>query len=219
MATAGPSKRPLYIYRNVFGTSRLSHQDPGGGMIIKTAGVNRKLSLDDKEVPGDWGRRYIFHNTTLQPSGALNVFSGHGVCNTVSRNNIFRVRGNTYPDSRGDAPPNDFRNDLTGGYLSGGFIRSMFVSSDRLEWFLAPTVPAIKWGKVDYLRSGKKFTITDPLVYVANPAIDKGDRIPCFNDGYKGEAPDIGAFENGNPPLRFGREAARGFARAPWEKY
>jgi hypothetical protein len=219
VATAGTSKGPLYIYRNVFGASRISHQDPSGGTIIKTAGVNRTLTLDGREVPGDRGRRYIFHNTALQPNGALNVFSGQGLCNTVTRNNIFRVRGDTYPRGSGDGPPNDFRSDLTGGYLAGGFVRSMFVPSDRLEWFLAATVPAIQWGKVEYSRGGKDFTITDPLVQVTSPAIDKGLRLPGFNDDYQGTAPDIGAFENGNPPLRFGREAAPGFARAPWEVY
>jgi len=227
IASAATSKGPLYLFRNVFASSRISHQDPSGGMMIKTAGAGRTLTLDGEEVPGDWGRRYIFHNTALQPQGALDVFSGHGVCNVVSRNNIFRVRGNTYPASPKQGPPNSFRNDLTGGYLAGGFVRSMFVPSDptrsgaagRLEWFLAPTVPAIKWGKVEYSRSGKNFTITDPLVQVPNPALDKGARLPGFNDDYQGAAPDIGAFENGNPPLRFGREAAPGFTRAPWEMF
>jgi hypothetical protein len=245
IASAGTSKGPLYMFRNVFASSRISHQDPAGGMIFKTAGVGRTLTLDGKEVPGDWGRRYIFHNTTLQPNGALNVFSSHGVCNVVTRNNIFRVRGNVYPsDSRtrssasgrnapapdsksatrrssfaSDAPPNSFRNDVTGGYLAGGFVRAMFVPSDRLEWFLAATVPNIKWGRIEYSRSDKNFAITDPLVQVPNPAIDKGTRLPTFNDDYQGAAPDIGAFENGNPPLRFGRERAPGFARAPWETY
>ncbi len=217
IATASTSMGPLYIYRNVFASSRISHQDPSGGTIIKTWGPGRTITVDGKEVPGDRGRRYVFHNTTLQPNGALSVFSGHGTSNAVSRNNIFRVRGDTYPPSDGDDPPNDFRNDLTGGYLAGGFVRSMFVPSDRLEWFLAATVPAIKWGKVEYSRSGRDFTITDPLVHVANPAIDKGVRLPGFNDDYQDAGPDIGAFENGNPPLRFGREASPGFARAPWE--
>lgn len=219
VATAGTSKGPIYIYRNVFGSSRISHQDSSGGMIFKTAGTRRTLILDGQEVPGDWGRRYIFHNTALQPNGALDVFSDHGICNAVTRNNILRVRGNVYPSSSGDGPPNDFRNDLTDGYLAGGFVRSMFVPSDRLEWFLASTVPAIKWGKVEYSRSGKDFAITDPVVRVANPAIDKGERLPGFNDDCRGAAPDIGAFENGNPPLRFGREAAPNFARVPWEMY
>ena len=218
VATASTSMGPLYIYRNVFASSRISHQDPSGGMIIKTGGVTRTLTLNGEQVPGDQGRRYIFHNTALQPHGALDVFSGHGVCNTVTRNNIFRVRGNAYPSSPKDGPPNDFRGDLTGGYLAGGFVRSMFVPSERMEWFLAPTVPTIKWGKVEYSRNGKDFAITDPVVEAANPAIDKGVRVPGFNDDYQGAAPDIGAFENGNPPLRFGREGAPGFARAPWEK-
>jgi len=219
VATAGTSKGPLYIHRNVFAASRISHQDPSGGMIIKTAGANRTLTVNGQEVPGDWGRRYIFHNTTLQPHGALDVFSGHGLCNAVSRNNIFRVRGHTYPGAPDEGPANSFRSDLTGGYLAGGFVRSMFVPSDRLEWFLAPTVPAIKWGQVEYSRSGKNLTITDPAIQVPNPAIDKGTRLAGFNDDYQGAAPDIGAFENGCPPLRFGREAAPDFTRAPWETH
>lgn len=217
IATASTSMGPLYIYRNVFASSRISHQDPSGGMIIKTGGPSRTITVNGKEVPGDRGRRYIFHNTALQPNGALNVFSGHGVSNAVSMNNIFRVRGDTYPSRYGDGPPNEFRNDLTGGYLAGGFVRSMFVPSDRMEWFLATTVPVIKWGKVEYSRSGKEFAITDPVVQAPNPAIDKGARLPGFNDDYQGAAPDIGAFETGNPPLRFGREASPGFTRAPWE--
>lgn len=217
VATAGTSKGPLYIYRNVFGRSRITHQDPSGGTIFKTAGVNRKLAIDGEEIFGDRGRRYIFHNTALQPGGALDVFSGHGVCNAVVRNNLLRVRGATFPSSQEDAPPNDFRNNLTGGYLGGGFVRALFAPSERLEWFLAPTVPSIQWGRVDYERSGRKFAITDPVVSVRNPALDTGARLPGFNDDYQGDKPDIGAFENGNPPLRFGREAAPGYRPAPWE--
>ena len=35
VATAVTSKGPLYIYRNVFASSRISHQDPSGGMIYQ----------------------------------------------------------------------------------------------------------------------------------------------------------------------------------------
>ena len=82
---------------------------------------------------------------------------------------------------------------------------------------MGPTMNAIKWGTIDYSRGGRDFAITDPMIQRPNSAIDAGVRIPGFNDDYKGTAPDIGAFENGNPPLRFGREAAPGFTRAPWE--
>ena len=72
---------------------------------------------------------------------------------------------------------------------------------------------------MEYSRGGKDFAITDPVVRVPNPAIDKGVRLPGFNDNFVGAAPDIGAFENGRTALPFGREAAPGFERAPWETF
>jgi hypothetical protein len=214
VATASTSMGPLYIFRNVFGESRITHQDPSGGMMIKT-GMNY-VNVDGERVSTGLGHRFIFHNTALQPRGALDVFSSHELHNAVSRNNIFYSRGRAYPQDRG-APHNDFKNDLTGGYLGGGFVRSMFLPSQTLEWYLAPTMNRIQWGRVEYTRSGKNFSITDPMVQVKNPAIDAGVPLPGFNDGFTGAAPDIGAFETGGPALRFGRESAPGFSRPPWE--
>ena len=216
IATASTSMGPLYIFRNVFGESRVSHQDPSGGMMIKT-GMNY-LTINGERVSTGLGYRFIFHNTALQPKGGLDVFSGHELHNAVTRNNIFYSRGRTYPEDRG-APGNDFKNDLKSGYLGGGMIRTMFLPSERLEWYLAPTMNRMEWGRVEYTRNGKTVAITDPMVQAKNPALDAGVRLPGFNDDYSGEAPDIGAFENGRPPLRFGREMAPGFNRAPWELY
>lgn len=215
VATAATSMGPLYIFRNVFGESRVSHQDPSGGMMIKT-GMNY-LTIDGERVSTGLGHRFIFHNTALQPGGALDVFGSHELHNAVSRNNIFYSRGRIYPEDRG-APGNDFQNDLTGGYLGGGLVKSMFLPSERLEWFLAPTMNRIQWGKIEYVRNGRNFTITDPLVQVGNPALDTGIRLPGFNDDFAGKTPDKGAFESGLPALRFGREMAPGFQRPPWER-
>ncbi|MFN7921440.1 MAG: right-handed parallel beta-helix repeat-containing protein [Bryobacteraceae bacterium] len=214
VATAATAMGPLYVFRNVFGESRISHQDSSGGMMIKT-GMNY-LTIDGQRVSTGLGHRFIFHNTALQPSGALDVFSSHELHNAMSRNNIFYSRGRSYPADRGE-PRNDFKNDLTGGYLGGGFVRSMFLPSEKLEWFLAPTMNRIEWGRVEYNRNGKQTFITDPMVQAKNPAVDTGVHIPGFNDDFTGTAPDMGAFETGRPPLRFGREMAPGFARAPWE--
>jgi len=216
IATAAVSMGPLYIFRNVFGESRVSHQDHSGGTMIKT-GMNY-IEIDGEKVSTGLGYRFVFHNTALQPNGGLDVFSGGEMHNAVSRNNIFYARGQTYPHDSGP-PRNDFKNDLTGGYLGGGFVKSMFLVSERMEWYLAPTMNKIQWGRVESVRNGKTIAITDPLVEVANPAIDAGVRLPGFNDEFTGAAPDIGAFETGMPPLRFGREMAPGFRRAPWELY
>jgi hypothetical protein len=216
VATASTSMGPLYIFRNVFGESRISHQDRTGGMMIKTGG--REVEVNGQRVSTLLGYRFIFHNTALQPNGALDVFSNHELHNAVSRNNIFYSRGRTYPNERG-APPNDFKNDLTGGYLGGGFVKSMFLPGDGPEWFLSPTMKKIEWGRVESLRDGKPVAITDPVIDAPNPAIDKGVRLPGFNDDFTGAAPDIGAYETGRPALRFGREAAPGFTRAAWERF
>jgi hypothetical protein len=216
IATAAVSMGPIYIFRNVFGESRVSHQDHSGGTMIKTG--MKIMEINGEKVSLGLGYRFVFHNTALQPNGPSDVFSGHELHNAVSRNNIFYARGSTYPKDSG-APHNDFKNDLTGGYLGGGFVRSMFLISEKLEWFLAPTMNKIEWGRIEQVRNGKTVAITDPLVQAKNPAIDKGVRLPGFNDEFTGAAPDMGAFETGLSPLRFGREMAPGFARAPWEIY
>ncbi|HTM51059.1 MAG TPA: right-handed parallel beta-helix repeat-containing protein [Bryobacteraceae bacterium] len=216
VATAATSMGPLYIFRNVFGESRISHQDSSGGVMIKT-GMNY-LDVNGEKVSTGLGYRFIFHNTALQPNGALDVFSSHELHHAVSRNNIFYSRGKTYPKDSG-APGNDFKGDLTGSYLGGGFVRSMFLASARPEWYLAPQVNRIQWGRVEYGPRGRSIFITDPMVQAKNPAIDSALRLPGFNDEFTGAGPDIGAFETGRPPLRFGREMAPGFARAPWELY
>jgi hypothetical protein len=214
VATAATAMGPVYIFRNVFGESRISHQDRTGGTMIKTGA--RDVEINGEKVSTGLGWRFIFHNTALQPNGALDVFSGHELHNAVARNNIFYARGQTYPRTA-TAPQNDFKNDLTGGFLGGGFVASMFLVSVRMEWYLAPTMNKIEWGRIESVRNGKTVAITDPLIQAPNPAIDKGVRLPNFNDDFTGAAPDIGAFEGGRPPLRFGRESAPGFQRAPWE--
>ena len=37
-----------------------------------------------------------------------------------------------------------------------------------------------------------------------SPGFDAGKPIPNFNDGFTGQAPDIGAHESGAPPMEFG---------------
>jgi len=216
VASASTSMGPLYVFRNVFGESRISHQDHSGGTMLKTG--MKFLEINGEQVSLGLGYRFIFHNTALQPNGAQDVFSGHELHNAVTRNNIFYSRGSTYPKGFGE-PGNDFKNDLTGSYLGGGFVKSMFLVSDKFEWFLSATMKKIEWGRIESTRNGKKIYITDPVMDVANPAIDKGVRLPGFNDDFTGKAPDMGAFETGRPPLRFGREMAPGFARAAWELY
>ena len=214
VATACTSKGPLYIFRNVFGSSRRTHQDTIGGAMIKTGSRG--------EFGG--GRKFVFHNTALQPGGAFTVFSGHADPNTVTRNNIFDCPGRLASSQTVDEP-----GDYDYDYFSGAELgrareahgvrgRMAFLPSPYLEYYPAPVTTRVQYGKFPVSLGGKMQDITDPVVTVPNRVVDGGVRIPNFSDDFAGGAPDIGAFEVGRPPLRFGRRAVEDIW-APWELY
>lgn len=214
VATASTSKGPLYIFRNVFGVCRKTPADPIGGAMIKTGSRG--------EFGG--GRKFVFHNTALQPRGAFTVFSGHADPNTVTRNNIFDCPGRLASSQPVDAPGDydyDFYNGSEPGRARerhGVRGRMTYVPSHYLEFYPSPLTAKIEWGRVPVDFGSRKQEITDPVVSMPNPVIDGGARLANFNDEFSGRAPDIGAFEVGRPPLRFGRRAG-GDVRAPWELY
>ena len=214
IATAATSKGPLYIFRNVFGLSRRAQGDPLGGSMIK---------LGERD-PYIGGRRYIFHNTALQPKGAFRVFSNHPCTNTVTRNNIFDCPG-PLTGKQEPAVPSDLDHDLfTGLWIVSGYGKHVirqkpaFLHSYALEFYLAPTTTTIKWGPTTTTHGDEEFIVSDKVITIRNPAIDAGIVIPGFNDDFKGKGPDMGAFEIGNPPIKFGRRAVEPAVYAPWEK-
>jgi len=224
IATASTSKGPLYIFRNVSGESRSGHQNPVGGAFIKTGERN--------EFGG--GRRFVFHNTILQPRGVLDVFSSHVNPNCYTRNNIFDVSGRLATDTEKE-PASDYDYDYFSGSTRGKSAREehsvrvsrtpsgtrLFVSAYSLEFYPRSSINTIKWGSQPYELGERKVYITDPVVWVPNPVIDSGIILPGFNDGFAGKAPDLGAFEVGLPPLQFGRRAYLAYNqdRAPWELF
>ncbi len=223
IATAATSKGPIYIFRNVLGQSRTGHRNSMGGAFIKTG----------EHDPYGGGRRYIFHNTALQPNGVFSAFTSHVNPNCVSRNNIFDVPG-TLATDRDKEPASDYDYDYFSGNNKGiarekhgiriGTTPSgtrLYVESYKLEFYPRVTINSINWGAQPYEFDERKVTITDPVVWVKNPMIDGGTIIPGFNDSYYGKAPDLGAFEVGAPPLEFGRRSYMRYDEgwAPWEIY
>lgn len=182
---------PIYIWRNVAGISRMgpagtSDDDPRGA-FLKAGG-------------GD-GAVFVFHNTILQPAqpaplryplGSSRGFTGSKMTNTVSRNNILAVyRADTYSiDGSTSVVSNSFNYDLYTGLLK-----------------LAPGQEAqgIRRAPIyDSRNAPGQYTLD-----ATSPGFDAGSRIPNFNDGYSGAAPDMGAQEAGAAPLQFGVGAYR----------
>ena len=216
VATACVSRGPIYIFRNVWGESRRLHRDPVGGSCIKTG--------ERDEFGG--GRRYVFHNTALQPRGVFSAFSSHVCPDCVTRNNIFDCRGSLATKQEKE-PASDYDYDFFSGGDRGiakerhgvrGAVA--YLSSYRLEFFPAPRVLVVRYGKIPTdMGGGVTRNITDPVVSAPNPIIDAGEVLPNFNDDFTGKAPDLGAFEVGRPPLEFGRRAYVKWSEgwAPWE--
>ena len=223
IATASTTKGPIYIFRNVAGESRTGHNNSHGGTFIKTG----------EREPFNGGRRYVFHNTTLQPNGVFHAFSGHVNPNCVTRNNIFDVPGRLATKLE-KKPDSDYDYDYYSGISKGtakeihGIRLSttpagtrLYVSSYKLEFYPRLWINSIAWGSHPYEFGDIKRNITDPVVQIKNPLIDGGLVIPGFNDDFKGSGPDVGAFEVGNPPIEYGRRAYLSYDEGwcPWESF
>lgn len=222
IATAPTVKGPLYVYRNVLGESRRSHSNYQGGAVFKTG---------EREQFGG-GRKYFFHNTALQPNGAYNAFTSHVNPNCISRNNIFDVPGKLATDKIKE-PLSDYNYDFFSGSDLGTALETngkeihtpalgpLYIPSYYLEFYPTSAVVQRIGGTHPVVFGEKTVKVTDPVILSKNPLIDSGIVIPGFNADYKGPAPDMGAFETGNDPLRFGRRAnlAPDQGWAPWEVY
>jgi hypothetical protein len=221
IASASTTYGPLYMFRNIFAESRRGHRNTMGGSMFKTG----------EREPNAGGRRYIFHNTALQPNGPYGVISR--IQNTITRNNIFDVPGRM-PADTGRGIPCDYDYDFLSGGGSGPTQEKhsakitatpsgtrLFVTSFDLEFYPRSTLNAINWGAHPYEFGERKVNVTDPVIWVKNPMIDGGAVLPGFNDNFKGSAPDIGAFEVGAPPLQFGRRAYLKYDEGwcSWEKF
>ena len=196
---ASQSLGPLYLYRNVTGLSQrgtvASDTHTRGGPLAKIGAPSSR---------GEYarGRLVIHHNTLLQPpSPWMNGLAGMsaGVSysssdkvqkNIESRNNLLHVRQDYRCAVREHhpEPTNDFDHDLTNG--------DVCTEGDH-ETHVIVGVPAY-----DPDNAAMQHDL-DPQ----SPGYDEALLLPGVSDGFLGAGPDVGAFEAGAPPLRFGLDA------------
>lgn len=145
---------------------------------------------------GSDGVVLIYHNTFWTNASNLNAMSViRAVHNVIMRNNIFQ--GNGYA----------FESPVTG--LTGH-------SWDYDNWYTTRTSgPHFKWEKVPYNTIAELCAATnlechghesapgwvnptggDFTLQAASPNVDRGILLPGINDDFKGNAPDLGAFES-----------------------
>jgi len=200
IAIASTSVGPIYIWRNVAGTSRYSQfgtsDEDDHGPFLKAGGKNQY----------NGGKIFVFHNTLLQPAPPPGLHKGLGcniglssyggeVLNMTSRNNILQVALDSSRSigigNRSTSPTNDSDYDLYNG---------------QIQAFGDQEVHGIK-GKPTYdpANGPGQFWLAR-----SSPGYDAGLRIPNFNDGFTGNAPDMGAHEAGTRAMEFGVDASVG---------
>ena len=198
VATTATHTGPVYIFRNVHNRSRkLStvSTDLDSGSTFSKSGTNGAF--------GD-GRRYLFHNTTLQatttgmtyPLGVHTGLTGPGVpmTNTVSRNNIYHIKKTWW--SAID-PTGGTGNDLDYDLFNG----NVLASGAETHGLVGTPIYEAGHGWVSESNGWYQQAPT-------SPGYDRGARLPNFNDSFTGAAPDMGAAEAGRPAMRFGLKAA-----------
>jgi hypothetical protein len=199
VATTVTHVGPVYIFRNVYNRARTLSEKP--------TDQDDRNPFAKSGSTQEWGggRRYLFHNTLLQmsapgseyPLGAGGGLVGTGknqlVNNTVTRNNIFQIWRPWWGSIGQAGPDNDFGYDLHNGKIEG-----------KPEVRGIVGTPIYKRGHGPQSEAGGQYEL-DPR----SPGFDAGERLPNFNDGFTGAAPDVGAHEAGTPPMRFGLSAAR----------
>jgi hypothetical protein len=195
VATTVTHYGPVYIFRNVYNRGRRLSERP---IDEDDRGTFAKSGSGEKF--GD-GRRYVFHNTLLQPPGQGRWPLGAGgglnaggrnqpLTNTVSRNNIWMVWKRHWESINAPGGTNnDFDYDLYNGKIA-----------------------AYPGAEAHGIRGEPRYASQFALA-AGSPGIDQGVRLPNFNDGFIGAAPDVGAQETGAPLLQFGVAAATNAAK------
>ena len=185
---------PLYIFRNVYNRSRklsgTSVDSDDRGPFFKAGTLSSYGN----------GRRYVFHNTSLQapnPSGTYSLGAGIGISgntgqpltNTVIRNNVFHLwnRGGASIDERGG-----YGNSADYDLYSGAINLPSGNEGSGLKG-----VPTYASGHGPAGAEAGQFQLA-PGTAGAGMAV----RIPNFNDAHA--TPDVGAHQGGTPAMKFG---------------
>jgi hypothetical protein len=199
VATTATHVGPVYVFRNVHNRSRYSH------LVSTDQDVAGPFSKSGTASTFGGGRRYLFHNTTLQarasgmtlPLGVANGIVGPniGVTNTVSRNNIWHIKRSTSSSiTQASSAGNDFDFDLFNGAIRA-------YSGAERDGIAGTPVYAAGHGWSS--ESNGQYQLAP-----GSAGHDRGARLPNFNDHFAGSAPDMGAGEAGRPAMRFGLKGA-----------
>jgi hypothetical protein len=186
---------PVFVFRNVMYNFRSEpfklHNSPSGGLM--------------------------FHNTCVMNGVPRGLYTREKVRHCVSRNNLFVGTTGSYAmDYTAPMLECDFDYDGFGGGPFTQFLRwngTRYATLDDAKKqapvlkhaVLVDAATTFASGARPPLEPAKESPITiDLRLAPGSAAVDAGQVLPGINDGYKGRAPDLGAYELGEPLPHYG---------------
>lgn len=152
---------------------------------------------------------FLYHNTFYCKKPKVNmVIASRPLAGQVFRNNIFLATGYPFWTSKEPLPTNDidyndwytFDTDWSEIY-TGTPHKRFFRFPGKELYFLDDLREAMGW-EMHGLQADPLFVDPgsgDLRLRHDSPCIDRGEVLPNINDGFSGEAPDMGAYETGSP--------------------
>jgi hypothetical protein len=160
----------------------------------------------------------LYHNTSVKKGMPLILQTNEKVRNSISRNNLFIGTAANYAYESG-APmiDCDFDYDGFGGgpwsfFLKWNNVRYRTIEEVRRESpvyrhaVLAAPAAVFAGGGLPPESVERQFVpgAVDLRLKPGSAAVDAGAVLAGFNDGYRGNAPDLGAYELGEPLPHYG---------------
>jgi len=198
---------------NVF--QGISVQPIHGGPVYIFRNALYNVGLETFKMHNAPSGALFFHNTSVKAGMPLVLYTGQAVQNCVMRNNLFvGTAGNYAYESTAPMRNCDFDYDGFGGQW-----RTFLKWNGRYPTMGAAKATglyrhAVRVDPATLFRSGvrppadarRQFptAANDLRLRKGSGAIDAGQPLPTINDGFGGEAPDLGAYELGTPLPHYG---------------
>ena len=205
----------------------ISVQPVHGGPVYVLRNAMLNVGLETFKMHNSPSGALLLHNTSVKAGMPLVLYTSEPVSNCVSRNNLFiGTSGNYAFECMPPMRSCDFDYDGFGGQWRQ-FLKFNGARYGGLEE-VKKRAPVYRHALVvpsaGLFRSGLKppadpkreynITVNDLRLGQGTVAIDAGEPLPGINDGYRGRAPDLGAYELGAELPHYGpRPVAAGKRR------
>jgi hypothetical protein len=200
---------------NVF--QGISMQPVHGGPAYVFRNVMYNVAAEPFKLHNSPSGCLIFHNTTVKNGMPLLLLTPEAVRNVWSRNNLFvGTDGNYAYETSAKMVDCDFDYDGFGGgpfrlFLKWNGVR--FGSLDEARRKAPVLRHALVIDSASVFASGalapqnaaaQAANTIDLRLSARSKAVDSGQTLSGFNDGYRGNGPDLGAYELGDPLPHYG---------------